>query len=393
MLAVAAAAGLLAAPVVLWEAGVRAGWPARLHEGWVMNGEDVAAAAYELQMEGDGKAALAMLKRALDRDPASPYRWCDYGEALLEAGDTAGARRAMLAGAAAGPAIGPVLMREANFAYMTADRKPALEYGRRLAAMTPAYDREVFTVWERMKIPTEQILSEGIPDARAAGAFLVYLMGGADAASSGQAWKWAMSKGYVDDALAARYTAFLVRLGEMGAAAAEWARYARRYEPGYPEQNAVFNGGFERDSTRGAFDWQIVKINGAEAAMEPVDGAQGRALVVRFDGTVNLNYGGVYELAGVSAGRWVLAARMRTEGITTDEGIGLRVTDEEAPSRLTADAERMRGTQGWTEVKAAFAVPAGTRLVRIQLVRRESMKFDNKIAGTVYLDSVALRRE
>jgi hypothetical protein len=41
-------------------------------------------------------------------------------------------------------------------------------------------------------------------------------------------------------------------------------------------------------------------------------------------------------------------------------------------------------------VNLDFAVPAGTSLVNVQVFRRPSMKFDNKIKGTFRVHSISL---
>ena len=44
----------------------------------------------------------------------------------------------------------------------------------------------------------------------------------------------------------------------------------------------------------------------------------------------------------------------------------------------------------WTRQEATFTVPPATGLLRVELRRQPSQKFDNKIQGTVWVDSVKL---
>jgi hypothetical protein len=48
------------------------------------------------------------------------------------------------------------------------------------------------------------------------------------------------------------------------------------------------------------------------------------------------------------------------------------------------------GTSAWSEQKAEFKTKADTRLLLIRLARPLSSKFDNHIAGTVWIDGVSL---
>ena len=57
-----------------------------------------------------------------------------------------------------------------------------------------------------------------------------------------------------------------------------------------------------------------------------------------------------------------------------------------ASASLTAVAVQKK------RLEATLVVPAPARVVEIQAFRRPSLRFDSKIAGTVWVDSVSLRR-
>ena len=63
----------------------------------------------------DVAVALENLEEALRRNVASPYRWCDVGEALLAAGRIEEARYCFIRAVELGPQISPVLWRTAQF--------------------------------------------------------------------------------------------------------------------------------------------------------------------------------------------------------------------------------------------------------------------------------------
>jgi hypothetical protein len=70
--------------------------------------------------------------------------------------------------------------------------------------------------------------------------------------------------------------------------------------------------------------------------------------------------------------------------------VGFRILDPAAPSLLDVQTERMTGSADWKRVDEVFEVSPKTRLIRIQVVRRPSEKFDNQISGTVWIDTVSL---
>ena len=44
----------------------------------------------------------------------------------------------------------------------------------------------------------------------------------------------------------------------------------------------------------------------------------------------------------------------------------------------------------WSPVEQDLAVPPQTKLLRVQVIRQPSMKFDNKVGGTAWVDELKL---
>jgi hypothetical protein len=109
-----------------------------------------------------------------------------------------------------------------------------------------------------------------------------------------------------------------------------------------------------------------------------------------FGGLNNVDYHGVYQDSVVSPGQWRIRGFLKLEGITTDEGISLRVYDLAQPSRLDVHTDGKTGTLGWTEVERAFAVGPETKLVRVEVMRNASQRIDSKIRGRAWADAIDL---
>jgi hypothetical protein len=92
----------------------------------------------------------------------------------------------------------------------------------------------------------------------------------------------------------------------------------------------------------------------------------------------------------LSPGRWELRAFLRTDQITTDQGVALHLFDAHDAARLDMRLEAFTGTHEWTPVTGSFRVGAGTKIVRLELMRQASKKFENKITGSAWLDSVEI---
>jgi hypothetical protein len=87
-------------------------------------------------------------------------------------------------------------------------------------------------------------------------------------------------------------------------------------------------------------------------------------------------------LAVDEGGAYELKFWMRTEGITTDKGVYVEVDG--------ARSDAVLGTTFWQE----FALPfeASSDLVTLWVRRDPSQRFDNLVAGKVWLDAFELTR-
>jgi hypothetical protein len=140
------------------------------------------------------------------------------------------------------------------------------------------------------------------------------------------------------------------------------------------------------------FDWSFPRLAGAEATRATDHVAEGSsALRIAFAGTYNVGSAMAFERALLRAGRYRAEARIRSDCLTTNEGIGLRIYDSEDPRRLNESTERLVGSHDWTTIGVDFAVAEPT-LVVVAITRSESLKFDNKVSGTVWIDAVRLVR-
>jgi hypothetical protein len=58
---------------------------------------------------------------------------------------------------------------------------------------------------------------------------------------------------------------------------------------------------------------------------------------------------------------------------------------------LDVYTEQLRGTNDWTRLEARCRIGAGTRRIVVEVCRRASGKFDNKIKGEAWVDDVSLK--
>ena len=117
------------------------------------------------------------------------------------------------------------------------------------------------------------------------------------------------------------------------------------------------------------------------------------SLRIQFDGKQNVGDIGVRQTVYLKPVRYQLQAYVRAQGISTDEGVRFRVSSESVPNRLSVSSEAVSGTTDWKLIKLSFSAPPGGELVEIRLARTPSLRFDNFIRGTLWVDQVSIRPE
>lgn len=335
---------------------------------------------------------VAEFEEALRRDPAYPYRWCDVGAALLAAGDTAKARECFSRGVERGPNSPPILMRAARFSLDTRDKRQALQYMSKILQMTPAYDQQIFRSYTRAAFPAEEVLHYGLPeDRRAVQSYLEYALSLPTLEHAEKSWNWAVSRSFADDRLAGRYLDTLLKHREYDKAAQAWARFAGTRRADYLNPNVLYNGDFEEELTATPLDWNTTESEHVQAARDSTVAHSGKwSLQFIFDGKANVSYNSISQLAVVRPGRYRFEAYVKTEAITTDQGLAFRIFAPESPGRLDVKTQQISGTNDWIKIENAFVVPAATKLIKLEVIRQPTWKFDDKISGTAWIDSLQI---
>ncbi len=347
----------------------------------------------EAAAHGGNRAALptADLSRALHRDPASPVRWCDFGEALVQRGETERARFCFANALALGPYVPTVLTRASHFYYGLHDDKRALEENGRILEKTSTYDDSIFQWYRAENLPVAQVLSDGLAgNRRASQAYLRYWMGLGNLDVATAVWDWILPRSFADARLAREYVNFVFSSGQYRKAAEAWARYLGGRRNGYLESDWLYNGDFESEPDGLAFDWRLEGLGDkVEVARDATVAHTGsNSLRIHFLGKDNVNFGQTFETAYVKPGVYRFEAFVRTEGITTDQGIGFQISFD--VPRSDAKTEQLSGTHGWQKVEQIITVPAGAHLAVVRVIRPPSLKFDSLITGTAWIDSVRL---
>jgi hypothetical protein len=336
------------------------------------------------------RASTELFCDLLRRDPASAERWADLGTVFALSNRSEAARICFTRASILGK-YNPDVWTSAGDFYLThGEVRQGLGSLTQALALTDQLDDAVFSRFVQRKIPTAEVIAFGLPSRRAAAAYLRYLLSEHSDGEAAQVWRYIRDGGAPpDESLAIEYSNALLHQDRIAEAASAWA--STRTEPEYGLTQYAYNGSFEREFSGALLDWGIDTIDHVEVsrAREPT-GA--RCLQLRFDGEANTDYHHARQFVVLPPGTYRFEALVRSEGLSTDEGPFLRVRADASMRPFHAELGPFLGTVGWHAVRTTFTVARGMGLGRIEIVRRPSLRLDNRIAGTLWLDEVSLRR-
>ena len=359
----------------------------------------VAALARGLTLEGADPAEVVRLyEHAARLEPAQADYWAQLGGAYEWAGREEEARRAYERARELFPNSPDINWQLGNFYVRAGRTRDALHALAKTVRSDPGMGPAAFDVAWRAGIPAEQILAEMLPSDQAILlSYLSYLLGTQRLDEAGRVWARVLaSKAAFEPQAAFRYLDALIAHRRIEELTAAWAALAERNPTLIPsrrrEHNLMTDGGFEDAVLNGGLGWRVAPLEGAAVEVDNLtffDGAH--SFAVHFDGKHNLDYGHVYQYVPVRPDTaYRFTGYMRTRGITTDSGPRFLILDAYSRAKLSAATQDLRGTAGWTPVQLDFRTGPDTRLLLVQLARLPSWKFDNQIAGTVWIDHLTL---
>jgi Tfp pilus assembly protein PilF len=353
---------------------------------------DTDGALRVLQAQHGGDVASVPLERLLEfleRDSAGPNRWCDLGDALEKAGRNEQARYCFERAVELAPRVPYILFRAASFLLRRGNTTTALGMMAQAISGDPAYSQRVFAEYAQHDVTVDEILRFGLPNQQAGQAYLRQLLTDENASFASAAWRHLVSTGWIDAQLAADYVNSRIRAHDYDSAARSWAEYVGARRGDYLNSNYVFNGDFEQSPTQSPLDWRLRERPGLTVAVDSVVARSGQhSARIDFDGSQNVGPMELAQTAFVPPGQYRFEAYMKTDGLTTDQGVFFQMSAKD----LIATTETIKESTDWRLVETAFQVPPDAGLVEVRVSRRPSLKFDNEIKGTVWIDQVRITK-
>jgi hypothetical protein len=326
------------------------------------------------------------LEAALRGNAVSPYRWVELAEGYEQNGQGEKARFSFHRATGLAPNLPAVWIRAAAFHFRLGESEEGLRAGAHAQSISAAADAFLFQYYERYIADAPPVTRALAGDRRSLTAWFRRLQVRGNSEDAALAWAELDRRKFTDVPLAASHVAFLLGQRRYEEARQVWWKAA----PPGPAGDRIYNGGFEQDPSGCRLDWTLASIPGVEIERDTSVAKEGSSsLYVRFQNSGNVALNSPAQIAVVSQGRYRLSAWLKTDGVTSDQGVALCVADAESPERLTKQTEPLLGTNAWTEIQTDFSVPPQTTLIEISVCRQRS-KYYTGLAGTAWVDAVSL---
>jgi tetratricopeptide (TPR) repeat protein len=345
--------------------------------------------------------ALKYLRQAVALNPRHWDYWADLGTVCDFVGDTACSDKALGRAQSLNPTTPRLQWIIGNHYVLTNRPQLSFPYFRRLLDMSPDYAGPAFRLLLRAADDPEQVYTQILaqnknPSLRFA--FLTFLGTTGDYESAMRIWATMISDPGRSPELSSvkPFLDFLIEHDQIEDAKIIWDGLGRRglvaQEHGADSHSLVYNGSFERPPLNAGFDWRYSEEADLLFDFSDPSGRQGgKCLRIEFLVGRNEDFDLVNQVVPVAPhAQYHLTAYLRSEGLTSDSGPRLRVSELGCPNCPVVTSEQTLGTTDWHSVDATFTTQPQTQAVRVSLWRSAGRTIPRDISGTVWLDDVNL---
>ncbi len=332
---------------------------------------------------------------SLKRNPTDGWVWLALARAYRDNGMTRYAEYAIR------KAIylnknNPSVIWESGAFFLYEDKvADAMQSLRRYIYMQPGDQENVYSLCYTMGVTPATMLEDLVPqDYSYYKNFLDFLMSNKLTADSSEVWK-RLKKFKPDRSEYLRYCNLLIEAGETKEAQTVWDEFVKKFGIGIGvnklSDDMIWNGDFEMPIEDGGFDWRIGKSEGVRIFRDKDIRRSGFAsLSMNFNGKTNPGLYIARQVVPVSpAQKYRLSVYVRTDKITTLNGIIIEASNYLCDP-FVKKTEPVTGTNLWKKIELEFVTPRNCKAVGIGIKREQSDKFDNKISGDAWIDSMSM---
>ncbi len=357
---------------------------------------------YNLE-QPDASAAREAYRRAIALNPLDTEAWLDLGTAYELDGDVAEARQAYLEAKKSYPTSAEVSWRYGNFLLRQGDQAPAYAELRRAVEADPRRAAAAFSRAYRANPNIDEIVTSVLPEKPNVYVDVINEATSEKQLDVAQA-VWArlidlhprLSNRDVEG-LASE----LLRVGEPEEARKVWDQgVATMNLPPLLQlpDSVVWDPSFESESKGYSFNgysfaWHFQPIvQGVNIYLDKTEKVSGRqSLRLTFDGKHNPNLQAACTDAVVQPNTiYHFSGWIKTEGITSDQGVGFRLRAIEDPKSPVLNTREIHGTNPWTLLEATWTAGPDIHRIHICVTRDPSENPEVRISGSAWVDDVNL---
>lgn len=352
---------------------------------------------YHLNLnEPDMDKALQHYKRSLALSPLQPGAWIDISKTYQINGQRTEAEYALERAVSISP-NNPTLMWEAGTFWLinnSIDRAAATL--REYLHILPDRHKEVYDLCWKLRLDNSYILANLVPDSyEYQSKYLMYLISTKRMDETQAVWS-ALDRNKLEKNIFIAYVNSLINSSEYDRAIAAWKEITEKMDESNSNDKTslVWNPTFEKELLNGGFDWIINEAKGVDVFLDDTIRMTGnRSIGVTFDGMHNPDITILQQVVMVKPGtRYTLRGYIKTSSLTTTNGIFLSVQGHNC-SMPYRKSDTVTGTSFWRELLVDFETPDGCNAIMIRARREKSVKLDNKIEGTAWIDGITLKQQ
>lgn len=347
---------------------------------------------------GSPVAAIAALDEATRLDPYSGAYWVDLSQARENAGDLAGAGRALEAARAAEPRTPMMLWQSMSFALRNNQPESAMELGRELLAVAPPYASRVIPQLSEIAELSRLIETILPADRGAVDDVTAYVCNRMEPKSTAALWNRVMAMGVPPSAFyLQRFLDALIEGGQGDLAGRVWSDSIRRgwitADPGDLAE-PLYNSDFRRPMLGFGFDWKVVPQAETSVWVSDEGPLPGETcLCADFGDRARADFYHISHPIVVEPGnQYVLTAKLRVRHLATRTGAFLSVSGIGTTGQQAVMTDHVVGSTSWEDVSVDFAAGPDTHLAQVVLLRPGVSADQPPASGQVCLADLRWRR-
>ena len=342
--------------------------------------------------------AVQSLRKAVFLDPYSAEALLDLAAAYDGQGDTADARQTFLAAQRVYPLSADVAWSYGNFLLRQDEQDAAFGEIRKAVALEPKRGAEAFSRALRVQPDANVLLDKAVPSSPAVYLpILLSLSNAGDLDDAQLVWnrlialqqKVPMSEMYfvINELIHQR------RVPDAVQAWNQAVSIMQNPPPPDPAGSLLWDGGFESGYTGGGFSWHFIPTTSdVQISLDQPEKHSGeRSLRILFNGHRNINFeDACHNIAPEPGRRYLLSAWVKTQSLTSSEGVRLQIFVFTATNTETVVTDEVHGTQPWKQVQLVWVAPPGAGFGSVCVKRKMSDMPESAIEGAAWFDDISM---